>query len=164
MGAVAPPIKKQLGHFKFPTCETGGDYSFALCPSVYPSLHPSPSFFGLFFAMFSHNWMKVGSKLPYKDLQIKFNFRHGWPSFSWVIAFVQKSFSALFLAMLSYIWRKVGRKLPYKELQIKFETSNIEIKTQLMDEAIPAVLYLRVHQNNGCRFQFVGVGGGPVLL
>ena len=33
-----------------------------------------------------------------------------------------------------------------------------------MDRAILAVLHLRVHQNNGCRLQFVGVGGGPVLL
>ena len=57
---------------------------------------------------------------------------------------------------------KVGRKLPYEELHvhIKFETSSNEIKTQLMDGAILAVLYLRVHQNNVCRFQFVGVGGG----
>ena len=59
---------------------------------------------------------------------------------------------------------KVGSKLPYEELHIKFETSNNEIKTQLMDGAILGVLYQRVHQNNGCRFQFVGVGGGPVLL
>ena len=59
---------------------------------------------------------------------------------------------------------KVGRRLLYEKLQIKFETSNNEIKTQLMDEAIPAVLYLRVHQNHGCRFKFVGVGGGPVLV
>ena len=35
-------------------------------------------------AMLSHIWMKVGSKLPYEELQIKFDFHHGWPSFSWV--------------------------------------------------------------------------------
>ena len=35
---------------------------------------------------------------------------------------------------------KVCRKLPYEELQIKFETSNNEIKTQLMDGAILAFL------------------------
>ena len=33
-----------------------------------------------------------------------------------------------------------------------------------MDGAILAVLFQRLHQNNGCRFQFVGVGGAPVLL
>ena len=42
------------------------------------------SFSRLFSAMFSHIWMKIGSKLPYEELQIKFDFRHGWPTFSWV--------------------------------------------------------------------------------
>ena len=38
-------------------------------------------FSGLFFAMLSHIWMKVGSKPPYGELQIKFHFRHCWPTF-----------------------------------------------------------------------------------
>ena len=35
------------------------------------------SFSRLFSAMLSHILMKVGSKLPYEELQIKFDFRHG---------------------------------------------------------------------------------------
>ena len=31
-----------------------------------------------------------GSKLLYEELQIKFDFRHGWPTFSWVIALCSK--------------------------------------------------------------------------
>ena len=57
------------------------------------------SFSGLFSAMLSQIWMKVGNKLPYEELQIKFDFRHGWPTFSWVIAlcskFVFRTFSRL---------------------------------------------------------------------
>ena len=33
-----------------------------------------------------------------------------------------------------------------------------------MDRVILVVLYFKKHGNNGCRFKFVGVGGGPVLL
>ena len=36
------------------------------------------SFSGLFSAMLSHIWMKVVSKLPYEELQIKFDFPHRW--------------------------------------------------------------------------------------
>ena len=43
--------------------------------------------------------MKVGRKLPYEELQIKFDFRHGWPTFSWVIALCLKS---VFRTFLSY--------------------------------------------------------------
>ena len=35
------------------------------------------SFSGFFLVMLSHTRMKVGSKLPYEELQIKFDFRHG---------------------------------------------------------------------------------------
>ena len=49
------------------------------------------SFSGLFFAMLSHIWMKVGSKLSYEELQIKFDFRHCWSNFSWVIALCFKN-------------------------------------------------------------------------
>ena len=48
------------------------------------------SFSGLFFTLLSHIWMKVCRKLPYEELQIKFDFRHGWPTFSWVIALSSK--------------------------------------------------------------------------
>ena len=51
---------------------------------LWPFVHNS--FSGLFSAMLSHISMTVGSKLPYEELQIKFDFRHGWPTFSWVIA------------------------------------------------------------------------------
>ena len=80
------------------------------------------SFSGLFSAMLSHTciWIQVGNKLPYEELRIKFNFRHGWPTFSWVIALCSKFVSGLFLAMLSHIWVKVGSKLLYDKLQIKF--------------------------------------------
>ena len=70
--------------------------------------------------------MKGGSKLLYKELQNEFNFRCGWPTFSWVIALCSKfcrsnQFSGLFLAMLSHFWMKVRSKLLYEELQIKFD-------------------------------------------
>ena len=42
------------------------------------------SFSGLFSALLSHIWVKVGIKLLYEELQINFDFRHGWPIFSWV--------------------------------------------------------------------------------
>ena len=84
-----------------PTGETGGDYRFALCLSlrlsVCPSVCPSHSFSGLFFAMLSHIWMKVCSKLLYEELQIKFHFRQGWPTFSWVIALCSKFVFRTFL-------------------------------------------------------------------
>ena len=69
------------------------------------------SFSGLFSVMLSHTWMKVCRKLPHEELQSKFNYCHGWPTFPWVIALCSK-----------FVFR------------------------------------------NGCRFQFVGVGGGPVLV
>ena len=138
--------------------------------------------------MLSHILMKVGRKLLYEELQIKFEFRHRltyffmsycplfkirFPDISrlcfhlpeWklvasfhmksyrssltfatidllfheLLPFVQNLFSGHFSAMFSHIWMKVG-KLPYEELKIMF------------------------HWNNGCRSEFVGVGGGPVLL
>ena len=54
-------------------------------------------FYGLFSATLSHILMKVGSKFPYKELQIKFIFRHGWPTFSWVIALCSKNVFWTFL-------------------------------------------------------------------
>ena len=38
-------------------------------------------------------------KLPYEELQINFDFRHGWPTFSWVIALGSKF---VLLALLGY--------------------------------------------------------------
>ena len=66
------------------------------------------SFSILFLAMLSHIWMKVGCKLPYKVLQIKFDFRHGWPTFSWVIAlcsnFVFRTFLGYAFIYLNESW------------------------------------------------------------
>ena len=62
------------------------------------------SFAALFLNMLLHIWMIFGSELPYEELQIKFDLRHSWPTFSWVIFLVQNSFSRLVFAMLSYIW------------------------------------------------------------
>ena len=109
-----------------PTGETGGDDRFVLCLSVSQSVclsvRPSHSFSGLFLAMLWYIWMKVGSKLVYEVLQIKFDFYHDWPFFHELLPFAQNLFSELFSAMLSHIWMmKVGRKLPYEELQIKFD-------------------------------------------
>ena len=94
------------------------------------------SFSGLFSSMLSHFWMKVGSKLPYEELQIKFDFRHGWPTFWWVIALCSKFVSGLFLDMLSYFWMKLFF-LPLED----FQTSNNYIKTDLIDGVILAALY-----------------------
>ena len=55
------------------------------------------SFSGLFITLLSHIWMKVGRKLPFVELQIKFDFR-GWPTFSWVIALCLKFFFRTFLS------------------------------------------------------------------
>ena len=70
--------------------------------------------------MLSQIWMKVGSKPSFEELQIKFDLRYGWPTFSRVIALCSKFFSGLF-SMLSHIWMKVGSKLRYEELQIMFD-------------------------------------------
>ena len=61
-----------------------------------------------FTSMLSHTctWMKVGRKLPYEEVQIKFDFRRSWPTFSWVI------------------WKKVGWKLHYEYLQMNFPFIN----------------------------------------
>ena len=84
----------------------------SVCPSVSLSVClsvcPSHLFSGLFFAMLSHIWMKVVSKLLYEELQIKFDFRHGWPIFSWVIAlcskFVFRSFLAYAFTYMNESW------------------------------------------------------------
>ena len=55
------------------------------------------SFTGLFSVMLSHIWMKVCRKLPHEELQSKFNFCHGWPTFSWVIALCSKFVLRTFL-------------------------------------------------------------------
>ena len=47
--------------------------------------------------MLSHIWMKVGSKLQHEELQIKFDFCHGWHTFSWVIALCSKFVFRTFL-------------------------------------------------------------------
>ena len=65
--------------------------------SVPLSVRPSHSFSGLFFAMLWRIWMKVGSKLLYEELQIKFDFHHDWPTFSWVIALCSKFVFRTFL-------------------------------------------------------------------
>ena len=88
---ISPPPVKPEG--------TIGLHSVSLSVSL--SVCLSHSFSGLFFAMLSHIWMKVGSKLLYEELQIKFNFRHGWPIFSWVIVLCSKFVFRTFLAHLS---------------------------------------------------------------
>ena len=55
------------------------------------------SFSGLFLAMLSHIWMKLASKLPYEEVQIKLDFLHGWPTFSWFIAICSKFVFRTFL-------------------------------------------------------------------
>ena len=57
------------------------------------------SFSELFSVMLSQISMTVRSKLPHEELQIKFHFRHCWPTFSWVIALCSKFVSRLFLAI-----------------------------------------------------------------
>ena len=58
----------------------------------------------------SHIWMKVCSKLPYEELQIKFDFRHGWQTFSWAIAlwskFVFRTFLGYAFTYLNKTWLK----------------------------------------------------------
>ena len=87
----------------------------SVCPSVSMSVclsvrHTRFLFSGLFFDMLSHIWMKVGCKLPYEELQIKFIFRHGWPTFSWVIALCSKFVFLDFSSLCFHIseWKLVG--------------------------------------------------------
>ena len=98
-------------------------------------------------------WFAGDTCIPWNAAAIFYN----------LLPIVQNLFSRLFSAMLSHNWMEVGSKLPYKELHIKFDFCH-KIKTPLMEAAILAVLYLKVHWNKVCRFHFVGVGGGPVLL
>ena len=46
--------------------------------------------------------MEVGSKLPFEESLINFDFRHGLRTFHVLLPFVQNSFSWPFLAMLSH--------------------------------------------------------------
>ena len=87
MSVISPPPVKPEG--------TIGLHSVLL--SLRLSVCPSHSFSRLFFAMLSYIWMKVGSKLPYEELQIKFYFRHDWPNISWVIALCLKIVFRTFL-------------------------------------------------------------------
>ena len=68
------------------------------------------SFSELFSVMLSHIWMKVGRKLPHEELQIKFNFCHGWPTFSRVIAlcskFVFRTFLCYFFTYMNESWKE----------------------------------------------------------
>ena len=135
-----------------------------------PSVRPSHQFSRCFLAMLSYIWMKVGSKLLYKELQIKFDFHHGWPTFSWVIALYSKfcpsnQFSGLFLAMLSHIWIKFGSKVLYEELQIKIDfrhgwpNFSWVIALCLAHSHLMECAILAVHRNNGCRFNLLGSVG-----
>ena len=104
--------------------------TFVMVDLIFHELLPfvKKSFSGLFFAMLSHIWMKVGSKLSYEELQIKFDFRHGWSNFSRVIAHCLKIVFRTFLGYaFTYIWMKVGSKLPYEELQIKFDFVTVDL-------------------------------------
>ena len=62
------------------------------------------SFSRLFFTLLSYMWMIVSKKLPCEELQIKFDFRHGWPTFSWVIALCSKFvFLTFFHSAFTYL-------------------------------------------------------------
>ena len=65
--------------------------------------------------------MKVGIKLSHEELQIEFNYRRDWPTFSKLLPFVQNPFSRLIYDMLSDTRINIGSKIPYEELQIKFD-------------------------------------------
>ena len=58
------------------------------------------SFSEFFFAMLLYIWMIICRKLPYEELQIKFNFRQGCLSFSRVIALCSKFFFSGFSWLL----------------------------------------------------------------
>ena len=80
------------------------------------------SFSRVFLPLLSNIWMKVGGKLLYEELQIKFHFCHSWPTFSWVIDPLIKILFPDFFSLCFHIYQmKVGRKLSYEELQIKID-------------------------------------------
>ena len=104
------------------------------------------SFSGLFLAMLSYIWMKVGSRVPFKELQIKFYFCHGWPTFSWVIVLCYEKF--VFRTFLGYAFiylSKVGGKLSYGSYRSSstFVTVDLLFRELLpfVQRAILSVLY-----------------------
>ena len=84
----------------FPTGEIGGKYRFELYLSVRQLVcHTSFPDFPLLSCF--HVGLKVGSKVPCKEVQIKFDLRHGLSTFSRVIVFGSKfRFPDFFFAML----------------------------------------------------------------
>ena len=62
--------------------------------------------------MLSYIWMKLGSKLPYEELHIKFSFCHGWLTFSGVIAlwskFVFQTFLGYAFTYLNESWKQAS--------------------------------------------------------
>ena len=116
---ISPPLVKPEGTIGLHSVRPSVSLSVSL------SVCPSHSFSGLFFAMLSHIWMKVGSKLLYEELQIEFDFRHGWPIFMSYCPLFKISFPD-FSSLCFHIseWKLVG-KLPYEELQIKFDFRHV---------------------------------------
>ena len=72
----------------------------------------SHKFSGLFLAMLPYILMKLGSKLPYEELHIKFDFGHGWPTFAGVIAlcskFVFQTFLGYAYTYLNESWQQAS--------------------------------------------------------
>ena len=84
-----------------PTVKTEGNIDLQ---SVCPSVSLSHSFSGLFITMLSHIWMKLGSKLLYEELQVRFDFRHSLTYFfvSYCPLFIILSVTLVFQTFLRY--------------------------------------------------------------
>ena len=84
--------RKLVGSFHMKSYRSSS--TFATVDLLFHELLPfvPNSFSGLFFTLLSHIRTKVSRKLPYEELQIKFDYRHSWPTFSWVIALYLKFF------------------------------------------------------------------------
>ena len=89
----------------------------SVCQSVCPSVCLSHSFSRLFLAILSHFLMKVGSRPPFEELQIKFDFRHSWLTFSGVkqlLPFFKISFPHFFLLCFHISERKLVANIHMK--------------------------------------------------
>ena len=125
--------------------------TFATVDPLLHELLPFVQFFPDFSWIVFTYMKKVGRKLPYEEFQIKFHFVTVDLLLNDLLPFLKKKFCTLFFLL-------------HEELHIKFETSNNKSKALNGQSNSSCSLFKKKHRNNGCRFEFVGIGGGPVLL
>ena len=107
------------------------------CPSVIHFSYfqsPKGETGGLLLVMLSYIWMKEGSKLLYENLQIKFDFCHRQPSFSWFIVLCSKLVFAGHIGFPDFSllcfhipgWKLTGRKYSMSSRKLDFFLSFLQ--------------------------------------